>query len=381
MKIGILLPGSTTYPLISYNFMAGLTGCLTQLAPDMVPQLHTAVIGFGTDKALMLQEAQVLLLEKNTDILIAFADHPAVECLFPLMASVKKLLIVVNSGAKYLPVQAQPYVVYHTLAHALHCRLTGSFAAGLGNSAAMATSFYDGGYSLCHAISKAYTDKGGAIEFNFVSKFKAQEFDINPLTGFLDQNDGTRSILGIYSDLSPVFYQQLMNGFPQQKLNVFSNPAMLDELHLPQNVLDESISVNAYVPWTISLGNEQHLTYVATFEKETGREPDAFGALGWDTGVLLHYIISDTDNPLFRMPGLMAHLQQLHAEGAKGTLIFDKNTHLVLSPAYRVKLEAGNTLVITDTLPLNEVVQEWTAICEDLPKGHVSEWINTYMCS
>ena len=122
MTIGILLPNSTTYPLISYNFIAGLKGCLGQLAPALLPELHTSSIGFGTDQMQMLKEAQDMLLEKNADILVVFADHPVVECLFPLISSLKKLLIIVNTGAKYPPVKLQPYMIYHTLNYALQDR-------------------------------------------------------------------------------------------------------------------------------------------------------------------------------------------------------------------------------------------------------------------
>ncbi|MBB6502000.1 ABC transporter substrate-binding protein [Pedobacter cryoconitis] len=383
MTIGILLPNSTTYPLISYNFIAGLKGCLGQLAPALLPELHTSSIGFGTDQIEMLKEAQDMLLEKNADILIVFADHPVVECLFPLISSLKKLLIIVNTGAKYPPVKLQPYVIYHTLNYALHCRLTGKFAADQSSKAVNATSYYDGGYSLCHGISDGYMSKGSNIVFNFVSKFKADEFDINPLSDFIQANPEVKDILAVYSDLSPVFYEQLAQKFPATPLNIFANPAMLDEIHLPEDE-DFSLSktVNAYLPWTVNIKNAENINFCNVFKASSGRLPDAFAALGWDTGVLLtNYIVTATANPLFKIKQVLAHLFNNEMNGAKGVMYVDRKTHQVLSPAYRVKLEAENELIVEEVVLYDEVLQEWTEICAHPAQGLVSGWINTYMCS
>jgi branched-chain amino acid transport system substrate-binding protein len=383
MITGILLPNSTTYPLIAHNFMVGVKGALAQLAPALSPELHTATIGFGTDAGLMLQEAEIMLLDKRADVLIVFADHPVVECLFPLINAMKKLLIIVNGGAKYPPVKRQPYVIYHTLNYALNCRLTGKYAAGFSEKAVMATSYYDGGYSLCHAISKGYMDKGSAVAFNFVSKFKAEEFDIKPLSGFLIANDEISNVLAVYSDLSPVFYEKLVTEFPAARLNVFVNSAMLDDFHLPEyGVTNKEISIHAYVPWAIGIKNGEHTDYCNAFKNKTGRVPDAIGALGWDTGVLLmkHMMIS-LDNPLFDTRQVLDELLDLEINGAKGELYIDRKTHQVFSPAYRVRLGVDNHLVVEDKVLLEEVLQEWTEICDDPPQGYVSGWINTYMCS
>lgn len=383
MKIGVLLPNSTTYPLISHNFMTGLKGSLAELATALSPEVMTASIGFGTDGTLMLKEAEILLLDKKADLLIVFADHPVVECLFPLINALKKLLIVVNSGAKYPPVKNQPFVIYHTLNYALHCRLIGKQAAKVSSKAVMATSYYDGGYSLCHAISKGYTDQGSAIAFNFVSKFKAEEFDIEPLTSFLTSNHDVRHIMAVYSDLSQVFYEKLAIEFPSIPLNVFVNPAMLEELHLPEyGLTNKEMSVSSYVPWIAQLTTGGNIAYCNSFKSKTGRIPDAFGALGWDTGrLLIKYLEAFLDNPLFNTKQLLNELLDAKIEGAKGAIYIDSNTHQVFSPAYQVKLGAGNNLIVQDTVPLVEVLREWTEIYDDPPQGLVSGWINTYMCS
>ncbi|KIO77482.1 hypothetical protein TH53_09445 [Pedobacter lusitanus] len=382
MTIGILLPGSTTYPLIAHNFMTGLKGNLAGLAAPLSPDLLTASIGFGTDANLMLKEAEIMLLDKKADLLIVFADHPVVECLFSLINALKKILIIVNSGAKYPPVHKQPFVIYHTLNYALHCRLIGKQAAKVSRKAAFATSYYDGGYSLCHAMSKGYADSGSSVEFNFVSKFKAEEFDMEPLTGFLNSNTDVRHILAIYSDLSPVFYEKLAVEIPVTPLNIFVNPAMLEELHLPEYGINKEMSVSSYVPWTILLTSGENIAFCETFKSKTGRIPDAIGALGWDTGALiLKYIMIALEHAQFSTKQILNEMMDADIGGAKGTLYIDNKTHQVFSPAYQVKLDAGNHVIVQDTVSLNEVLQEWDEICNDPPQGYVSGWINTYMCS
>lgn len=383
MTIGILLPGSTTYPLLSANFKTGLNGSLAQLPDDFLVHIVTTGIGFGTDGKLLLSEAETMFIEKKADLLIVFADHPVVECLFALSKALKKLLIIVNSGAKYPPAQSSPYVIYHTLNHALQCRLVGKEAAKTGNQAVIATSFYDGGYSLCHAIGKGYTDNQGTIVFNFVSKHLSNEFEINDLADFLHSNTEVRDILAVYSDLSPLFYENLASGFPAKRIHVFANPAMLEEFHLPEDeIIAKQLTISSYLAWFRGVATTENTAYCQYFKEETNRTPDSFGALGWDTGVIIrNYIKVASENPDFQARQILAQLKDVETQGAKGTLLIKSESNQVFSSVYQVILGADNQLVVKDTVPLKQVLQEWDEIRNDLPDGHVSGWVNTYMCS
>ena len=91
--------------------------------------------------------------------------------------------------------------------------------------------------------------------------------------------------------------------------------------------------------------------------------------------------MTSAENPLFKIKQVLAHLFNLEMNGVKGVMSVDRKTHQVLSPAYRVKLEAGNELIVGEVVLHDEVLQEWTEICTQPAGEFVSGWINTYMCS
>src|SRR5690606_40035011 len=90
---------SSTHPLLSHDFFAGLQAALGK--EQEAHELFTGNIGFGTDRNLIYSEAEKLWLEKQVEVLVVFATPPNVEVLYPISQSLNKLLIVVNSGAKY----------------------------------------------------------------------------------------------------------------------------------------------------------------------------------------------------------------------------------------------------------------------------------------
>ena len=85
MKVGVLLPRSTTHPIIAYSFLDGLHAFtdLNQLSEDII--CVTANIGFGTDPLVIEQKAEELFMQHRVDLLVVFADFPIIEGLFSLV--------------------------------------------------------------------------------------------------------------------------------------------------------------------------------------------------------------------------------------------------------------------------------------------------------
>src|SRR5690606_8979788 len=171
MKAGILLPKSTTHPSIGYDFLTGMKLAVKRHA-QWACDWTTANIGFGVDEQLLVEKAEQLCLNEGVDVLVAFADHPRVGVLFPIVKSLNKLLIVVSAGAKY-PVswERHDHVIFLMLNEYLLARLTGGRAAAEGlRDGVMATNFYDGGYAIAGSIVDGFRQEGGNIAYNFVGR-------------------------------------------------------------------------------------------------------------------------------------------------------------------------------------------------------------------
>nr|WP_295864045.1 ABC transporter substrate-binding protein [uncultured Chitinophaga sp.] len=379
MKIGTLLPRSTFHLLLQHDFQAGMAAYLQHRQTGAT--LLSSNIKFGTDAGLVQQEAERLLLEENADILVVYADQETLKQTADLARMLNKLVIAVHSGAKYLHSwEPHPAMLSHTLNSTVHCRLTGMHAAMQASHAAVCTSFYDGGYSHCHALSDAYTKSGGQVTYNYISQYKTADFNTGPLEAFLGEHPETRALLSLFNgDLAHCFLQHLqrsgING-----LQLFAGPMLLDEtlpaIHGP---LGLPFRLRGYTPWVSILDNTANELFKTQFRQHCGREASIAALHGWNTGVILEQILGTAGEHHFRAGDILDMLKAVQLESPRGTLHMDAATHHILGPSWLVEMnedfkpailgEIGNTASI-----LQDIVQM-------KPEGPSSGWVNTYLCA
>lgn len=384
MKTGILLPRSSTHPLISYNFMDGIHTFLKHRGLSNEIECVTASIGYGTDTALIQQEAERLILEHRVDLLVIFADYPVVECLFPVVTSLNKLLIIVNHGAKYPPSwAASPNVIHHSLNNASNCWLTGKLAAKENKSAALVSSFYDGGYSITHAIAASFMDDSGQIAFNFVGHQQKERFNTEPLISFLKAKPEVDSLLATLSgELGPELYLQLREQAADKNLKLYACPVLLEE-SLYDGTLnpEETIAVSGYTSWFKASEQEENQAYCQTFKKETNREPDSFGVLGWDTGLILKSILEISEGKTIDANTISRHPDLQKLQGAKGEMHLHAYTQHFISPVHYLHSGLSKDAVKHHDLPLETVEASFNELINFEIQGPSSQWLNTYLCS
>jgi branched-chain amino acid transport system substrate-binding protein len=379
MIAGVLLPSSTTHPLLPHDFMAGLRASLKHL--DSSIMLVPGYVGFGANEDTVKAEAEKLILEHDPEVFIAFLDHPIVDSLFLLMAQLNKVLIVVNSGAKYaVDWQAPANVYFHTLENSFLSFLLSDHVSRLSSKAIMATSYYDGGYSLCHALTQPYANRGGEIVFNFAGSYKKDEFSVSPLTDFLRENEDVRSLMTILSgDLLPLFYQQLDRALPGTGIQFYASPVTLEEtIGLNKEFFPSQNTILGFTAWYSNSRLPENVTFSEKI-RITSREPNSFSALGWDSGLILN-----------EFARLNANGVQIHSlspdsfpmlNGAKGALQLNEETHHFMGDANLLKYNLSSGIELLETVDsasstgiLNEMITQKI-------EGISSGWLNTYLCS
>ncbi len=376
MKLGILLPKSSTHPLISYDFLAGLKLSIENSGLDGYETV-TGNIGFGIDEDLIYQETERLCMEEGVDLLIVYADRPKIDEIFPLLKALNKLLIVVNSGAKYpeswLP---QENVLYLTLNELLNCRSTAKLAARDGIlKGVMATSFYDGGYSLCHAQVEGFTEENGQVEFNFISKLNA-DLDTSSMLDFLKSKADQYALLSVFSgDLVCEFLEQLGNS-DLDNFSVYASPTfLLDSLTKKEPLFPE---VKGYVSWFPNLDLAVNKNFLKTFKESTKREASQFAALAWDVGLICKLLSDSQESHQFNAREIISFLKTQKIAGTRGELHLDDSTHHFLAPSYLVARNNEGLVVLEDTVAESSIWNEMVDATEELP---LTGWFNTYLCS
>lgn len=376
MKLGVLIPKSTTHPLIGYDFLAALKLSVENSGIGNYETL-TGNIGFGIDEDLIYQETERLCMEEGVDLLIVYADRPKIDGIFPLLKALNKLLIVVNSGAKYpeswLP---QENVLYLTLNELLNCRSTGKLAATEGIlKGVMATSFYDGGYSLCHAQVEGFTEEKGQVEFNYISKLNA-DLDISSMLDFLKSQTHQYALLSVFSgDLVSEFLEQLGNS-NLDNFSVYASPTfLLDSLIKNEPLFPQ---VKGYLSWCPNLDLAMNKNFMKIFKESTKREASQFAALAWDVGLICKLLSDSQAFHQFNARQIISFLMTQKIAGTRGELLLDDNTHHFLAPSYLVTRRNEGLVVLEDSTAESSIWDNMVDATEELP---LTGWFNTYLCS
>jgi ABC-type branched-subunit amino acid transport system substrate-binding protein len=380
MKIGALLPRSVFQPLLQHNFQQGMQAYLQ--CKQLPVELITASIGFGTEPEMMQAQAEKMLLEQQADVLVMYADQEYVQPVAELARQLNRLVLLVHNGAKYKHSwEPHPVVLSHTLNNTIQCRLTGAYAADISNNAAVCTSFYDGGYSHCHALTQSYTDSGGSIAYNYVSQYKVQEFNAAPLHDFLRANTQVQALLALYNGaLAHCFLQQLQQAGFTNDVQVFASPMLLDEtLAEVYGALDLPFRVSGYVPWISSLDNDANQLLKSQFLQFSGREANLCAMHGWDTAMILEHIFNTANSHRFRAKDILAGLSNVTFNSPRGSLRMDAATHHMIAPAWLV--ETNEAFVPKVIGSADNTAQIWQEIINDKTIIPGTGWFNTYLCA
>ncbi|MFN8244571.1 MAG: ABC transporter substrate-binding protein [Ferruginibacter sp.] len=383
LKTGFLLPRSTIYPVIGYDFLDGFKSYFNTGDAGNLPGIITHNIGFGIDEAEVYSKNEELLLKDNVDVVIAFMDSRSAEMIQPLFAATGKILLLVNMGAHY-SFDSTPgdCTINHTFNVAFNSWLTGKLAADENHKRALfATSYYDAGYLQCFAMATRYlAEAGNTIVHNYVSHFKKNLFSISSIEEYLATDPQTNTVLGLFSgDVSPLLYKEISRLQQTRELHFYVSPMMLEESLRPQPGHELPLkNIKGYTAWNSQLPNQANQVFMNEFARFSGRTPGIFSLLGWETAAIL-YEIEKLREAGTRGVNLVKEVLAMKLESPRGWLRFDADTHQSYSPAYLLSVSDNFSIAIQDTL--EETTEERTKFTRSKPVGESSGWRNTYLCS
>jgi branched-chain amino acid transport system substrate-binding protein len=379
-SIGVMLGGSTMYPSIGIDFLQGIRSCLSfHLQTDI--NLSVFPIGYGTKEDEIYKQAEKFLLSENVDAVVLYADDRHATILSPLFKAAGKLLIISNAGANYPTASEQhDHILFHSLNDNLHSFLTGRLCAmrSQQKTAMVATSYYDGGYQHCHAMSESFMSKGGEITYNFVSHFKKEAFTIYPLAGFVQNNPDVKDLLCLYcGDMARFFYKDMIELQQQFDLRLYGSPLMFDST--PGDFAEAKPSIppiTGYTGWVSSLNNPHNLAFMEHFQNETGKEANLFALQGWEVGLLTtEFFLHRADKK--NTQAAIAAMKQQTRSSPRGTLRIHSSNE-VLAPAWLVNASGQMNVTVTDCIENPSDI--WDEMIAQVPTTQFSSWQNTYLC-
>lgn len=378
MKIAVLLPSSTTHKQISYDFYQSMQ--LVVERGEHKVEWMSASIGFGINEEDILTKAEDMLLNKRADILIVFADCSKVKAIFPVLEATNREMLLVNMGAKFHEDwTTHPKVVHLNLQEALLARLTG-LTRQPGSQGIFFSNQYDGGYAMGQMLVDAFIEKQGEIVFNFVPKaVSISELSIEPLLQFVRLRDDICDLLLVNSNpVTATFWKQWTSS-PDKQCKMYANSTFLMESLAEHEDALLTQEISGHFAWLRNLEVPENIDFVKHFETEMKREATFFGALGWDTGLILRRIMisQSAEEPVSMVQVLGRKNEPIDL--TRGSAQWDAESNMIVTDAYFLDIKKGEMKI--SRVVVENILDSWHELRRIYPIPNTTGWFNTYLCS
>lgn len=375
LKIGILLPRSDMFPTLALDFLNGLNLAFKTFASDiLIPKLLIESVGNATGKSL-LQTAEKMILQEDVTLTISFCGIFNLKDLAGIFKVYKKPLIHVDLGGNVFNEEhTNPYVIHHTLNLWQSAYYSGVYAAQtFGKNAALALSFYDGGYHLAESFVRGFTENGGNVVYTYVSPmdYKSESFK-TMIDGIQNANPDFVYLLFSYNEGFKVFdviSKSSLNG----KTPILASPLMTEESSNSENYnLNNVFSISS---WAFNEETTQMKNFQSNYFALYNNSPNVLSLLGYEAGLTISICIEKNSGI---PPTIGDFVNSLILETPRGELTFsDFNESQVL-------LNTVRQFLFTDNQNKNKVVKtvhlsnqkELYDKFKDLP---YSGWQNPYI--
>jgi len=375
VRIGILLPRSDMFPTLAMDFLNGLKLAFKISRSELfIPKLLIESVGNATGKSL-LQVAEKLILQENVTLVISFCSVFNLKELAGIFGAYKKPLIHVDLGGNVLKEEhTNPYVIHHTLNLWQSAYFSGVYAANtFGKDAALAISFYDGGYHLVESFVRGFTENGGNIVYTYVSSmdYKSESFE-SMIKGLQNANPDFIFLLFSYKEgnkIVDVISKSPLNG----KVPLLAAPSMTGEMNSSENInIDNVFSISS---WAFDEETPSMKSFQTNYSALYNDAPNVISLLGYEVGVTVFAFLEKNQDIPVRIGD---YVKSLIFESPRGELKFSGfNESLVQTNKLRQFLSDGNqhknTAVNTiDLIDQEELYDKF----KDLP---YSGWQNPYL--
>lgn len=381
MKIGILLPSSRLYPAMMFDFMEAFQLYFKSKDRREISFI-IEMVGTGGDYKLLQQKAQILLMNSEVKIILAFLDLYACKQFEPFVNAAGKLLISCEPGASI------PGVAVPSPNH-LAFSLQSAYGATLNVRQALKnnhiknfyiTSFFDGGYNHCYAAARTWERAGGALLANFVTPFSNEELQIEILEQKINELQPDCLILQNCAEAGGYFLEKCKEVNIPKTIPIYSSPFMLEESWIEvQEFYFENMQ--GYVAWHSDIATDENVNFRNVILNEVGKKANVFHLLGWESAMLIESaskLLAEKPMPAMQ---LVKQLTEQNFESPRGKFQWQgEHRHFVL-PMYEVKLVNENNQYKTKlTGQQSNDMATWAEFASDVPSGVISRWYNMYLC-
>ncbi|NVK66056.1 MAG: ABC transporter substrate-binding protein [Flavobacteriales bacterium] len=377
MKLGILLPTSKLYPSLMIDFSAGVRMAITEFGQAENIEIIFESIHQGTDKNVVLNAVNKLVLQHQTDANILFTNFLLMEDIVSSLNALQTPLIITNIGGNApLFFDHGEYIFSNSFGLWESAFKAAQWAVErFGPKTAYGSYFYEAGYGLYSAFCDGLSKSGGEVIFNQVSEFNPNPDDFSIFEKQMEI-ESPNFLYMLYSERDAVgFLNKLnasqMNGkYPIVTSGVLINDEILDKVEgSPKEIFNVS-------SWDLSDDSSMNLAFIKEFRSLNGKEANYFSLLGYECAGL---ICSAMKNEKWEMKGQSRADAIKNAEyiGPRGNLNF-KNSNATIAQQ--------NVYALNESMKRVKIAElgEMDARDEVLERlklsANPSGWFQPYLC-
>lgn len=351
LKVGVLVPRSRQFMELGIQFISGIRDVFDRYLSKKYA-LFIEDVGVEAGKNIVMEKCQRLLLQYQTDIVIAFVGNQVACELSRYFDSLGKILIITNMGENHIVHPVSPFVFDHSMGISSACREMGLYLAQNGKKKILVTSsFYDSGYGLYGAFLEGVKQGGGEVIKLVFTGDVPNETELLSIEQFVKQTKAD-ALYAIYCGnaaahfLKYYFRNQYLKTFP-----LYGSPFLL--------------------PGKRENSQEYDYTIATPFCNDLVKQP--FYIQGAEIADLLIKTIHDEGNLHFETEKIKERFESVKIESLRGIVELDRQQHLTTAPTYILHFSKGEHTTI-------QIPEVWSTEIIIEREGVLSGFVNPYLC-
>jgi branched-chain amino acid transport system substrate-binding protein len=369
--------------MLAANFFAGMQLYLAQASGYAGAQpVQFLSAEYGTSPAGALDRIRALLEQREIDLLIGSLSAGVAASLDGVLSEHRTPLIVGGVGANIARAgDASTYILRHKLSYWQSSWALGAWAArNQGQTAAVATSFYESGYDAHYAFRLGFESAGGTVIHTAITH--------TPLSS---PDGGVKSTLAAIQDARPdvvcgfycgreatEFVRAYADADLSRQIPLLGSAFLADEQLLPGQDA-AALGIKTVSPWSPSLGTAENHRFVADYQASTGRPADQFALLGYDTLHMLDAVGLLAGRSILEANQLQQTFANTSFASPRGLLTFNSSNHSVETPLYLREVRRGASGLYHAVLASVSAPPAGDAALAALRADIKTGWSNTYL--
>jgi branched-chain amino acid transport system substrate-binding protein len=248
-------------------------------------------------------------------------------------------------------------------------------AKNIGTKAVSVSSFYESGYDAQHAFAEGFRSAAGRILYSGVANLPAEMGQRRDIISQI-KNYNPDLVFASFSGNEAVdFVRNYKSDASLSNVTLLGSCFLTDRSLLPE-LGTAAEGILSCTSWNTHSNVSDEYGFFTVYEALTGKDPDSFAMLGYETALMIDRALQFSDGNLMRTEYIADKLSKTRLSGPRGMLVMNPDNHVFESPL------SVNRVCSRDNIPvcsINEPVGT-AGINKEVFAEIKTGWLNPYLC-